>query len=244
MPVYLCKPGVNSLEPWRHGIPVYAEPFDLGSGSSTSTSTTKATDSTNDDQSQPLNVVDSRLDIHTGTGTGTGTGTVNNNNNNTNNNNNNNTNNNNNNNTNNNNNNTNNLLEHSESRTQPNSETSSMTGVGPQHNSNATAIRRIRHSEVVLVDDVVYQHNNYWLRLRWPGTKGGFAGYVCLLAHQNTILSSSSSSSMDGRKAQDSHNMQSGESKVKVKSTIRFDSIRSDPILFILYCCLKEIQYF
>ena len=109
-----------------------------------------------------------------------------------------------------------------------------MTGVGPQHNSNATAIRRIRHSEVVLVDDVVYQHNNYWLRLRWPGTKGGFAGYVCLLAHQNTILSSSSSSSMDGRKAQDSHNMQSGESKVKVKSTIRFDSIRSDPIYSLL----------
>jgi len=41
------------------------------------------------------------------------------------------------------------------------------------------AIRRVRHAEVVLVDDVCIAHGRYWLRLRWPG-KGGFAGYIAL----------------------------------------------------------------
>jgi hypothetical protein len=41
-------------------------------------------------------------------------------------------------------------------------------------------IRRVRHSEVVLVDDVCVAFDRYWLRLRWPGTKGGFAGYIAL----------------------------------------------------------------
>eukprot|EP00566_Odontella_aurita_P032304 CAMPEP_0113551194 /NCGR_PEP_ID=MMETSP0015_2-20120614/14396_1 /TAXON_ID=2838 /ORGANISM="Odontella" /LENGTH=55 /DNA_ID=CAMNT_0000452073 /DNA_START=647 /DNA_END=810 /DNA_ORIENTATION=+ /assembly_acc=CAM_ASM_000160 len=27
MPVYLCKPGWSSPEPWRHGVQVYAYPF-------------------------------------------------------------------------------------------------------------------------------------------------------------------------------------------------------------------------
>lgn len=42
------------------------------------------------------------------------------------------------------------------------------------------SIRRLRHSEVVLVDDVCIAFDRYWLRLRWPGSKGGFAGYVAL----------------------------------------------------------------
>jgi hypothetical protein len=41
-------------------------------------------------------------------------------------------------------------------------------------------IRRIRHAEVVLVDDVCIAYGRHWLRLRWPGHKGGFAGYVAL----------------------------------------------------------------
>ena len=91
-----------------------------------------------------------------------------------------------------------------ERRTQPSSETTTMSNsnshnvqVGRHSASNptasssqpASAIRRIRHSEVVLVDDVVYMYSNYWLRLTWPGSKGGFAGYVCLMAHTNTIRS-------------------------------------------------------
>ena len=27
MPVYLCRPGHASTEPWRHGVQVYAYPF-------------------------------------------------------------------------------------------------------------------------------------------------------------------------------------------------------------------------
>lgn len=41
-------------------------------------------------------------------------------------------------------------------------------------------IRRIRHAEIVLVDDVCVAYDRYWLRLRWPGKKGGFAGYIAL----------------------------------------------------------------
>lgn len=41
-------------------------------------------------------------------------------------------------------------------------------------------IRRLRHGEIVLVDDVCFTMNKHWLRLRWPGRKGGFAGYLQL----------------------------------------------------------------
>jgi hypothetical protein len=39
-------------------------------------------------------------------------------------------------------------------------------------------IRRVRHSEVVLVDQVSIAHGVYWLRLKWPGSRGGVAGYM------------------------------------------------------------------
>jgi hypothetical protein len=41
-------------------------------------------------------------------------------------------------------------------------------------------IRRVRHAEVVIVDDICVSYNRYWLRLRWPGSKGGFAGYIAM----------------------------------------------------------------
>lgn len=44
-------------------------------------------------------------------------------------------------------------------------------------------IRRIRHAEIVLVDDVCIAFDRYWLRLRWPGaSKQGvlFAGYIAM----------------------------------------------------------------
>jgi hypothetical protein len=41
-------------------------------------------------------------------------------------------------------------------------------------------IRRVRHSEVVLADDICIAYDRYWLRLIWPGHKGGFAGYVAM----------------------------------------------------------------
>jgi hypothetical protein len=39
-------------------------------------------------------------------------------------------------------------------------------------------IRRLRHAEIIIVDDVCLLYSRYWLRLRWPGRRGGFAGYI------------------------------------------------------------------
>jgi hypothetical protein len=50
-------------------------------------------------------------------------------------------------------------------------------------------VRRIRHAEVVLVDDVCIAYDRHWLRLRWPGSKGGFAGYVALGKVNETSVS-------------------------------------------------------
>lgn len=41
-------------------------------------------------------------------------------------------------------------------------------------------IRRVRHAEIVLVDDVCIAFGRYWLRLRWPGQREGFAGYIAM----------------------------------------------------------------
>lgn len=156
MPVYLCKPGVFASEPWRHGIPVYAEPFRIGS-----TLNTDAVMQASQQQQQQQTPGFRRSNS---------------------------------------------------SMNQPNSETSSVTGVGNSggtqqvqqqqqeqqeetEDEQVNAIRRIRHGEVVLVDDVVSAYDNFWLRLRWPGSKGGFAGYVCLVTSQNTIIAPASNSS-------------------------------------------------
>ena len=41
-------------------------------------------------------------------------------------------------------------------------------------------VRRIKHSELVLVDQALRAYGRTWLRLRWPGEKGGFGGFVAL----------------------------------------------------------------
>jgi hypothetical protein len=48
------------------------------------------------------------------------------------------------------------------------------------NSSSSLPIRRVRHAEIVLVDDVCVYAARYWLRLRWPGRKGGFAGYIAM----------------------------------------------------------------
>jgi hypothetical protein len=52
--------------------------------------------------------------------------------------------------------------------------------ISQQRNASGLPIRRVRHAEVVLVDDTCVAFDRYWLRLRWPGHKGGFAGYIAL----------------------------------------------------------------
>ena len=46
--------------------------------------------------------------------------------------------------------------------------------------SGGQPIRRVRHAEVLIVDDVCISFDRYWLRLRWPGKKGDFAGYIAM----------------------------------------------------------------
>jgi hypothetical protein len=46
--------------------------------------------------------------------------------------------------------------------------------------TTSTAIRKVLHAQVVLVDDVCVAYGRYWVRLRWPGRKGGFAGYIAM----------------------------------------------------------------
>lgn len=41
-------------------------------------------------------------------------------------------------------------------------------------------VRRLRHAEVVLVDQCLSAYGRTWLRLRWPGELGGFAGFVAI----------------------------------------------------------------
>ena len=47
-------------------------------------------------------------------------------------------------------------------------------------NTLTQPIRKVRHSELVLVDQVSLHFDRYWLRLRWPGSYGGIAGYILL----------------------------------------------------------------
>jgi len=102
MPVYLCKPGHGSEEPWRLGLQVYNDPFPIPTNDNDI--------QTNDQQLQSDN--NNRNDNNTNLG---------------------------------------------------------------------QSLRRVRHTEVVLVDEVSIWYNRYWLRLRWPGPEGGFAGYIPIL---------------------------------------------------------------
>jgi hypothetical protein len=138
MPVYLCQPGSNASEPWRHGIQVYAAPFSMdevpmiGGGrdavvvpaSSSDVANWSNTNNTNRNQSGDHQAGSSEQDTTSVASRSTG-------------------------------------------------------GASPRSHSGLP-IRRVRHAEVVLVDDVCIAYDRYWLRLRWPGHKGGFAGYIAL----------------------------------------------------------------
>lgn len=51
---------------------------------------------------------------------------------------------------------------------------------GEEEDFPSRPLRRLRHGEIILVDDVCVALDQLWLRLRWPGSKGGFAGYLPL----------------------------------------------------------------
>ena len=56
-------------------------------------------------------------------------------------------------------------------------------------------ICKVRHAEVVLVDDVSLYNGKYWLCLKWPGQKGGFAGYIAVYKNNMMIISAGNSNS-------------------------------------------------
>mmetsp|Transcript_7706 Transcript_7706/g.11017 ORF Transcript_7706/g.11017 Transcript_7706/m.11017 type:complete len:784 (+) Transcript_7706:258-2609(+) len=124
MPVYLCKPGSQAQEPWRHGIQVYAYPFPVDNPQQNTDEAT-TTHTTAILSEQPNN--------NDGT-----------------------------------------------SLAQQNMSPSDYASSSNNNPPKGVAIRRVRHAEVVLVDDVCVSFGRYWLRLRWPGPKGGFAGYIAL----------------------------------------------------------------
>ncbi|KAL3940508.1 MAG: hypothetical protein SGARI_000936 [Bacillariaceae sp.] len=145
MPVYLCQPGLTAEEPWRHGIQVYAAPFDLVDIQSSKENNNDnhdtregvarpAGEQSQQQQQQPAATTTANANNSVASSTqiidsaAIGAASVN----------------------------------------------------YPRAAQSGVEIRRIRHAEVVLVDDVCVAFERHWLRLRWPGHKGGFAGYIAL----------------------------------------------------------------
>jgi len=193
MPIYLCKPGWGSPEPWRHGVPVYALPFPFDSNhphnnatnhnnnNNNHNSNANAHYNGNDSQVQmhQYEDVNTRYTTHTLVGTshfiqehisppatfqtrhpadaagnvgGTGGGVSG----------------------------TGNDRNGGVNAHAPTvSHTGSGTGGGGM-SFRGSPIRRVKHAEVVLVDEVSVHYGNFWLRLRWPGKRGGVAGYIAL----------------------------------------------------------------
>lgn len=156
MPVYLCKPGWGQAEPWKHGVPVYAYPFPLDE-TSCATEMCTATDSS----ALPLRNLSTaaRMGSRSGANANRRRDT-----------------------------------NDADADANANGDTNNPGNSNFDRNTmNALQrpplvpnaryrqpmpIRRMRHSEVVLVDEVSIHYNRYWLRLRWPGSRGGIAGYI------------------------------------------------------------------
>ena len=157
MPVYLCKSGWDAKEPWRHGVQVYANPFPIQDDNFNESDITTAQKVGNLIVSYPQNLTANITRAHA-TLDADGNTNI-----------------------------------HPESmgsinyfKTPSNSalNTSSLIR-NPRLGSNGInvfghPIRRVRHAEIVLADEVSIWYSRYWLRLRWPGPQGGFAGYIAL----------------------------------------------------------------
>ena len=136
MPVYLCKPGWGTAEPWKHGVSVFAHPFPAKD------ETTARSDlhSGVDDSAAPMSAQNRSSTTNAQSG--------------------------------------------SANRSFYTRPVPSFSAQRPEE--FCTPIRRVRHSEVVLVDEVSVHYSKYWLRLRWPGSRGGVAGYI-LLGGTNSV---------------------------------------------------------
>jgi hypothetical protein len=136
MPVYLCHPGENDPEPWRHGLQVFATPCKIDADASSSTASAVG-------GGKDLIVADWADD-------------------------------------------------EDEDKRNKNIQVTKAVGRGTRSSISSQVVRRVRHAELVLVDDVCIAYDRFWLRLRWPGRKGGFAGYIAmgLVSEASRIFSS------------------------------------------------------
>ena len=187
MPVYVCAPGAGSLEPWRHGIQVYERPFDLDEAATTTTNNNNNTnpiydwptgvplaeeeDAADDTTEQDVTSTNNNINITGDNEDGTGP---------------------------------------TEIATTPlrslhnNNTNSNRSSSQQQQRTTATAqpqrrsllrpqppnipIRRIRHAELVLVDDVCIAYGRYWLRLRWPGHCNNNTNHDGSVSHNSSSL--------------------------------------------------------
>lgn len=173
MPIYQCKPGSDSTEPWRHGLPVYALPYPIdshdagsviGRNNSNATqghtktgthaaidinsnyrtnATTSSTATDSHVQMHQYEDEDTRYTTHTLAGAQ-------------------------------------NLTASHVNNTPQNPSSSSSSQIIGGGIVRGLPIRRVKHAEIVLVDEISVHYGNYWLRLRWPGDRGGVAGYIAL----------------------------------------------------------------
>jgi len=156
MPLYLCKPGWSQSEPWRHGLQVYASPFrmeeDRMMTTSSSTNNSFAVATTED------SMIPAALNENNNADAAQETVPVR----------------------------RNTIMEHRDQEESAafdrskNVVDSTSTHHPRMTFPGALPIRRVRHAELILVDEVCVQYGRYWLRLRWPGPQGGFAGYIAL----------------------------------------------------------------
>jgi len=147
MPVYLCRPGHASTEPWRHGVQVYAYPFRIDGTAAVGTSgdvdgcsggsaTAAAAASVGNNEDRPSEAAAAAAAAVAAATALASTAEV-------------------------------------AAGAAVTTDRAASAGVG-------VAVRRVRHAEVVLADEVSAAYGRYWLRLRWPGPRGGIAGYIAL----------------------------------------------------------------
>ena len=154
MPVYLCRPGHASTEPWRHGVQVYAYPFridgtaaagatigDAGGGSGGGAAAVASVGNNEDRPSEAAAAAAAAAAASALASTRPATDTA--------------------------------VAGEVAAVAAVTTDRAASAGVG-------VAVRRVRHAEVVLADEVSAAYGRYWLRLRWPGPRGGIAGYIAL----------------------------------------------------------------
>lgn len=142
MPVYLCHPGANDPEPWRHGLQVFAAPCRIDDDAPSSTAATVG-------GGRDLIIADWADDEDT---------------------------------------------DQRDNHTQ----VTKAVGRGTRPSITSQVVRRVRHAELLLVDDVCIAYDRFWLRLRWPGRRGGFAGYIAmgLVSEASRLFSSNGTLSL------------------------------------------------